>query len=347
MKTSSLSINDVFSRELKYPFNGFVIYSGVSWTSMLTIGDSYMHAVNKIMEPLYKAKKEGGEADIDIVAFPCLFLLRHAAESYLKYYLFFLVEYNEEFSFFNYRKNDEWKRYCFNEHRLFSIADYIYRIVKPNTVLRNTDFKRFLKFFNEFDHVDKKSTAFRYGSFGISEQVDLHNTQTYVYIFKLVELVEELRSNIMFFTDGDVKSFQRLGFYSDDFIKDMQESINILELFVNILNENKYNFTDDNVAESAQALMNRFDHKGYIRWKNEITSLFSKKAKDGQFVLACNAMYFGRDFSYPSVESPKIAIDTLFSKRPSLPDYLEKSKENLKIIKQYYSIWKEQKLFSV
>ena len=91
-KVGFMKFGDIFKKEVENaPSNGFVIYSGQAWYSLKDVGESYLESAIKLTSQFSDAEAKGQEHHEDNIALPCLYLIRHALESYLKYYLVCLV----------------------------------------------------------------------------------------------------------------------------------------------------------------------------------------------------------------------------------------------------------------
>lgn len=321
-----MKFKEIFSKEVpKGLFNGFVLYDGPAWYSLRDIGTSYLTSADKLIEPFRIAHDQGREVNNDDIAHPCIFLYRHSLESFLKYYMIFLIDYNSKNKFFNLKSN--WEKIFYENHKLKTIADFIWKIVREPGILQNKNLNKYMNFFDMFDQIDSNSTAFRYSTDTKGRALPLYDDQWYVNVLDFSKLCHDIKNMILGFTDNNEFEFEKWGYLDQAFKLEIEPRIEAFHRFKKILDANQYvKLKVENVNPGIH--YGGVDHEEFVRygeWKTKFISLVKKNFSSEELVLACEGMYFGRDAYYPIVHQDE-ALGKLIEKRLNFDSYVEKIK---------------------
>lgn len=334
MKFKEIFRKDVVDRK----FNGFVIYSGPSWYTLVDIGEAYLSASEKIIGPFIEAESKSETHIDDSLAHPCIFLLRHSLESYLKYYLICLINYNATNDLFYITA--DWNKQ-FQQHRLGPIANLIWRIVSPQGILQNSEFKKFLGFFNQFDEIDNNSTAFRYSTDSKGESQKIHDEQWYVEVLKFYELVMQVRSNILSFVNGPRWNYEELGYYEIKTITYIEENLSLLKNIQRILKERPKELVEnEHEILNGERLIQKLKISYTVAsdWENETKKNILETFSEEEIIRVCEAMYFGRDGRIHRPESLDIAFEKIYEKYHLIPEFIIRSEALIKDMKHFKNI---------
>jgi hypothetical protein len=348
----SVKFDDVFKKEVgDNTFNGFVIYSGQAWYSLKDIGESYLDSAIKLTEKFADAQSKGEEHHEDNLAHPCLYLIRHSLESYLKYYLVCLVNYNQRHQFFQMKA--DWEKIFLSEHRLKVIGDFIWKIVSPPSIFQNKKFRGYLSFFDKFDQIDNNSTAFRYSTDAKGNAQKIHDDQWYVDVLLFLELVKSFRTEVLNFTDSWIYLYEDYGYFNNPTLAYIEKTLSQFDKFQRLLQDNhspnEGTFVSSSGVQSlADAMIANADRfAAYLKWKKEFYEIVCGEFTEDGLIEACEGMYFGSNGYITRPLTAKEAFDKLLEKRHSFKEFRCNSNMHLSKIYEFKSIKERAQIFEV